>query len=192
MEQEKNELKTQENIAIQVAEKAEMNEENVENTGVELEEPIPDQTKKSKFGLILVITVILVIMIGLFSTIFALINMGNEKIIKGIKIAQIDVSDMTKEKAKTTLEEIYFPMEENEIHLTYGEFESTTTYKALEVQYKIEEAIEQAYQIGRNGNLLKDNFTILKGWIKGFQIDLDVTIDQEMLQQLTQNINNSI
>lgn len=172
----------EENSLIKVIEKTETKEENIAG----------EVTKKSKLRLILLITVIFLVLGAIFSTIFAVINLWNEKIINGVQIAQIDISKMTKEQAKTTLEEIYSKKEENEIYLKYGEFESTTTYEALEVQYKIEEALEQAHEIGRKGNLLIDNFAILKSWIKGIQIDLDVSIDREMLNQVVENINNSV
>lgn len=124
--------------------------------------------------------------------IFAVANMGNDKIIKGVSIGQIDISKMTKDEVKKALEEICSQKIENEIYLKYGEFETTTTYKALEVQYQIDKAIEQAHGIGRNGNLIKDNFEILKSWIKGSKIELDVVMNQEMLNQVVENINNSI
>ena len=204
MEENKNEINEQENSAITVIEKPEetpkKDQENSEQIKTETLEPTKEEEsqtaskekKKSKLGIILIIAVILIIIGALFSTIFALINMGNEAIVKEIYIAKINVSDMTKEEAKTKLEEIYSQKVENEIYLTYGEFETTTTYKALEVEYKIDEAIEQAYQIGRNGNLFKDNFSLLKAKVQGIQIELDVVIDEEMLSQVVQNINNSI
>ena len=43
----------------------------------------------------------------LFSTIFALININNEKIISGVSIKGIEVSGLTKEEAKAKLETIY-------------------------------------------------------------------------------------
>ena len=195
MEEDKNNL--------QVLENSKTDEENSDNTtmktlenldtedttGYEIHE---ESNTKSKMGLILLISVIIVMMMVLFSTMFAMINLGNTKIIKGVQIAQINVSKLTQEEAKTKLEELYSKKSENEIYLEYGEFEATTTYQALEVQYKIEEAINQAYSVGREGNLFKDNFKIIKSGIKGTQIDLDVTIDEEMLSQVAQNINNSI
>ena len=151
-----------------------------------------EKEKSKKWGIILIISIILLILVLVFSTIFALVNISSIKIIKGILINQIDVSNMAKEEAKNMIQEIYSKKEENEIYLKYGEFEATTTYKALEVQYLIDKAIEEAYQIGRKGNLFRDNFEIIKTWLKGKQIKLEVTIDNEMLQQVVQNINNSI
>ena len=200
MEENNNEIKKQGNSAIQVIEKTETSEKKndeikintLEKDTEENKQTTSKTNKKSKLGIILIITVIILILIALFSTIFAIINIGNEKIIKGIKIAQIDVSNLTKEEAEKTLEEIYLKKMDNEIYLKYGEFESTTTYKALEVEYQINDAIEKAYEIGRDGNLLKDNLSIIKSWTKGNQLELDVTIDKEMLEQVVQNINNNI
>lgn len=190
-------MEEEKNTSIQMLEKTEENKdamktENLEQAKEKENQTILEEKKKSKLGLILLITIIILILLGTFSTIFAVINIKNEKIIKGIHIAQIDISNMTKEQAKTTIEEIYSKKEENEIYLKNGEFETTTTYKALEVQYKIDEAIEDAYEIGRSGNLFKDNFGIIKAKIQGTQIELDATIDEEMLDQVAQNINNSI
>ena len=197
MEENNDEIKKQKNNAIQVMEKAETSEKN--NNEINILENSEDEKqitskakKKSKLGIVLIITVITLILIALLSTIFAVINIRNEKIIKGIKIAQIDVSNLTKEEAQKTLEEIYFKKMENEIYLIYGEFESTTTYKALEVEYQINKAIDEAYEIGREGNLFKDNLTIIKSWIQGNQIELDVKINSEMLDQVVKKINKSI
>ena len=196
MEEDKNKIQKEKNDVIKVIERPEIEENTIprtlENTEKEEQKQDTNSKKKSKFGIVLLIVIILAIMIGIFCTIFAAINIGNNKIIKGIKIAQIDVEEMTKEEAKKILEEIYLKKAENEIYLTYGEFESTTTYEALEVKYQIDRAIEQAYEIGRKGNLFTDNFEIIKTWTKGKEIELDVKIDQEMINQIVQNINNSI
>lgn len=200
MEGNNNEIKKQENSAIQVIEKTENSEKHNDEIKIntlkkakeENKQTTSKTNKKSKLGIILVIAVITLILIALFSTIFAIVNIGNEKIIKGIKIAQIDMSNLTKEEAQKILEEIYFKKMDNELYFKYGEFESTTTYKALEVEYQINAAIKKAYEIGRDGNLFKDNLSIIKSWIKGNQLELEVSIDEEMLKQVVQNINNSI
>ena len=184
MEENNENIIEKENSTVAVIEKTEkieiVQEENV------------NKEKKSKLKIILIITVIALLLIVLFSTIFAVINIGNNKIIKGIQIAQVDVSNMTQDEAKKILEEIYLAKDQNEIYFTYEKFESTTTYETLEVQYQLENAIKQAYEIGRNGNLLKDNFDILKSLLKGTKIELEVTIDTDMINQVIQNINNSI
>jgi len=200
MEENENNLNEQENSAIKVIEKTETKEKNSENMRIESlenakeeEKQIASKTKeKSKLKIALIITVIILMLAAIFSTIFATINLGNEKMIKGVQIAQVNISDMTEDEAKAKMEEIYLQKAKNEIYFTYGEFESTSTYETLEVEYQIEKAIEKAYEVGRSGNLLKDNFEIIKAGTKGIKIDLEVTIDVEMINQVIQNINNSI
>ena len=198
MEEKRDKNEEQKNTAIAVIDEVNKEDEKgQQTTQTEQFEEIENQTnsdekKKNKLRIILIISVIFVMIAILFSTIFAIINMKSNKIIKGVYINQINISNITKEEAQTILEEIYSKKEENEICFKNEKFETTTTYKAIEVQYKIDEAIEKAYNIGREGNLFKDNFNIIKSMIKGTKIELDVTIDEEMLDQVIQNINNNI
>ena len=188
MEEIKNETKEKNNV--QILEKEEVEVESLEIAKIEQQPKI--ENKKSKMGKFLLIAVILIIILAVLSTIFAVINLNNSRIIKGITIEQIDVSELSKEEATKILEEIYSAKLQNQIYLTYGEFETAITYEALEVKYQIENAVEDAYRIGRDGNLFKDNIEILKSWIKGQNVEMEATIDSDMISQISQNINNSI
>ena len=180
-EEKQTEKSKEENIEIKTLEEAKKEESNT------------SENKKHKNSNVILITIgIVVILIAILSTIFAVINLSNTKIMKGIMVGGIDVSNMTKEDAKTALEEIYLAKSENQIYLTYKEFETSVTYQALEVEYQIENAIKKAYDVGRAGNIFKDNIDILDTWINGKKIEIEVTIDGDMIGQISQNINNSI
>lgn len=186
--EEKN-IQEQSDIAIKEKPNLEQTEiENKENVEIQIR---PEKNRK-RLKITLITISIIFLVIALLSVIFAILNIKNKNIIKGVFIENIDVSNMTKEKTKESVNEIYAKMQENEIFLKYGEFESTTTFEALEVKYKIEEAIDQAYQIGRSGNLLVDNYEIISTMLKKKKIEIDFTISQEMVNQIAQNINNSI
>lgn len=191
------ENKVQEQSNIVVKEKDEILNEEKQMVKEEIEKnetknQIIEDKPSKKFKIALIVFAIIFLIIAILSVVFAVINIGNKNIIKGVYISKIDVSQMSREKAKETLEEIYSKMQTNEIYLQYGEFESTTTFEALEVQYKIDDAINKAYEVGRKGNLFIDNYEIVKTWFKGNQIDIDISISQEMINQIAQNINNSI
>ena len=207
MEEIKNETKEQKNDTVQVLEKTEdidKKEEKVKTENEEKEdkniELVPKeetnqeipQKKRKKGMVVLIVLIVLIVILGILSTIFAVVNLGNTKIMKGITIGEIDVSNMTKEEAKHTLNEIYSAKAKNEIYLKYGENETAITYEALEVEYQIDNAVNEAYEVGRQGNIFKDNIEILKTWIKGKNIELTVTIDTDMVSQISQNINNSL
>ena len=150
------------------------------------------EKKETRFGIVLLIIAIIVIIIAIVSTVFAVINIKNTKILKGITIGNIDVSEMTTEEAIKKLDEIYGSKGEKQIYLKYGEYETSITYEALEVKYQTENAVTQAYSIGRAGNIFQDNFEILNTWRNGKNVKLEVTIDSDMIEQISQNINNSI
>ena len=217
MEETKNEAKEKENNAVQTVEKKDAKKENLEEKETN---QLKEQTKKetiekkeqqeqpqeeqevvgldltksnnTKISITLLIIAITIIVLALVSTIFATINLRNTKIIKGVTIGKIDVSNLTKEEAIEKLEKVYGTKSEKQIYLTHGEFETSITYEALEVKYQIENAVKQAYDIGRAGNIFQDNFEILRTWCKGQNIKLEVTIDSDMINQISQNINNSI
>lgn len=190
MEEEKNGNQSQTNLAI-VAEKTTKNSEiMLENT--EKVEDEKSRKRKNKIKITIIIMLILVASIILFSTIFAVMNIKSTKIPRGVHIAKIDFSNMTKEEAKSILEEIYSKKAENEILFKYEGFETTTTYEALEVEYQIDKAIDEAYNVGRKGNIIKDNWELIKAIFQQKEIELEATIDKEMLNQIIQNINNSI
>lgn len=202
MEETKNETKEQENNAVALLEDKEKNTnsnnekqvttEKKESEKSEEKAIIEHEKKKFKVSPIIIILLTLIILIAIFSTIFAILNIGNNKIINGITIGKIDVSNMTKEEAKKALEEICNAKMSNEIYFTYGEFEGVITYEALEVEYQIENAVEQAYNMGRQGNIFKDNKEILDVWINGRQIKLEVIIDADVINQIAQTINNNL
>lgn len=124
------------------------------------------ENKKIKIGIWVIVSIVIITIIGLLSTMFAIVNIGNSKMMKGISIGGIDVSGMTKEETEKQLKEMYSARGQKEIYLTYGKFEGTITYETLEVQYQVEKAIKEAYEIGRKGNIFLDNIEILKTLIE--------------------------
>ena len=187
-----------ENSNVQVLEKeVEVNEKKQDQKEQEKEQQEiirfePVMSKNTKVGIVLITIAIIIILIALVSTIFAITNMKSTKILNGISIGNIDVSELTEEEALQKLEGVYGTKADKQIYLKYGEYETSITYEALEVKYQIEKAIQQAYEIGRDGNIFQDNFAILDTWYKNKNIKLEVTIDTEMIGQIAQNINNSI
>lgn len=180
-EKEKIEIKT-----LEIAKEQELKDEKEE------QEEQEEVKKKSKINIVLITIGIIVIIVAVFSTIFSVININNENIIKGVSISGIDVSDKSKEDAIEILKAYYSEKMENQIYLKHGEYETAITYKALEVEYQIETAVKEAYEIGRIGNIFEDNIQIIQSWTKGFNINVEIEIDQEMIGQISQNINNNI
>ena len=177
--EKKDEEVKEEATQLKVIENEEENKEEIKKKG---------KTKK----VIIIVFVILLILVALFFTIFAILNLRNTKIIRGVQIGEINVSDMSKEDAKALLDERNAKNQEKQLVLKYGDLENKVTYSSLAVNYQIDEAINNAYNIGRDGNIFENNLYILKTWKDGENIELKATVDTEKLNQVVQNINNTI
>ena len=150
-----------------------------------------DNKKKSKKKFIILGIIIgVLLIIGLFvSTIFALINISNENIVNGVSINGVDVSGLSKEEAKTKIESIYNEKKEKDISLKHGEYETTLSPVLMEVDYKIDEAIENAYSIGKSSNIFKNNYDILFALISKKDIPLEMTLNEEATRQTIEDMN---
>ena len=148
------------------------------------------QTKKVKKIIISIVIVAIVALI--FSTVFALTNINNEKIISGITIKGIEVSGLTKEEAIAKLETTYAQKMENNIMLQYEDFESELNPTLMEVKYDIEKAVNEAYSLGRDGNIFINNFNIVGTLIGKRDIDVDMTMNEETTKQTINDIGTNL
>ena len=108
---------------------------------------------------------------------------------KGISIAGIDVSSLSRAEAKTKIEEVYKEKNEKDISLKYGEYETILSPVLMEVNFKIDEAIENAYLVGRNSNIFINNYNILFALINKKDIQLEMTINEEVTKQTIEDMN---
>ena len=151
----------------------------------EMEEEIKPKKRGKKIAILLGSIIILALF---FSTIFALVNMNNQKMMSGITIKGIDVSGLSKEEAKAKLETIYSEKMGKEIHLKYNEYESSLNPTLMEVSYDIDKAVEEAYKIGREGNIFINNYQILFTLIGKKDVDVNMTLNEEVTRQSIQDI----
>lgn len=126
---------------------------------------------------------IILIILLFCSTIFALVNIGSQKIISGITISEIDVSGLTKEEANAKINDIYQQKKEEEISLQYEDYETTLNPTLMEVNYEVEKAIEEAYQIGKGNNIFVNNYQILFTLISKKNIDVNMTLNEDVTKQ---------
>jgi vancomycin resistance protein YoaR len=141
---------------------------------------------------IIIILSIIVLCIAIISTIFAVINSTNEKIIKGVKIQDIDVSGLTKQEAKDKLSKMIKELSDKDIILKYGENEEIIKVESLEIKYNFDEALNKAYEIGRSGNILKNNFDIIRTRIFNTNINMDIKYNQDILNKEIDTFNSSL
>ena len=86
---------------------------------------------------------------------------GYDKIHKNVYIQNINVSGISQEEAKEKLSKIYESKKLNKIILKHDDFEMPISYDQLGITRNFNDAIDKAYGIGRNGNIITNNYRIL-------------------------------
>ena len=148
-------------------------------------------SKKSKKKYILISSIIAVIIVigAILSTIFAIFNINNDKMMSGISISGIEVSGLSKEEAKAKIETVYNEKKQEEIAVKYQDYETTINPTLLEVNYHIDKAIEEAYSVGRRENIFLNNYDILFALIAKKNINVEMTLNEEVVKQTINDIN---
>ena len=146
----------------------------------------------SKAKKIIISIIIVAIVALLFSTVFALTNINNEKIISGVTIKGIEVSGLTKEEAIAKLETVYTEKMNKNIMLQYEELESELNPTLMEVNYDVEKAVNEACSLGRSGNIFVNNFNILGTLIGKRDFNVDMTMNEETTKQTVNDIGANL
>lgn len=150
---------------------------------------IEHQKKLKSFLLLLIPLFIFAILVGILSTVFALINRDNETIFSGISIQGIDVSNLTIDEAKRKVSSIIGNHISEEISLQHNDFQTVILPEQFEVSFDVDSAVEQAYSIGKSDSLIKNNYTILSLLLKNYNISPSINYDEDLLNSLIDSIN---
>ncbi len=155
-------------------------------------------TKKTKI-IIVSITIFILLILALLSVIFAFVNKNNDKILNGISINGIEVQGKTKEEAKQLLEEKTNAKKKEDLILKMNattedneEYNGVISFEQLQLNYKIDEAVDKAYNIGRDSNIFANNFSIIKTNFSKNDIELPFEYNNEELQKQIDTINGQI
>ena len=167
------------------------NKEKLDNKE-KIKETEQKKPKKRNIKKIIISIIIVAIIALLFSTVFALSNINNEKIISGVTIEGIEVSGLTKEEAKAKLETVYAEKKEKNIELKYEEFESELNPTLMEVSYDIENAVNEAYGLGRNQNIFVNNYNILGTLVGKREIAVNMSLNEETTKQTIEDIGANL
>ena len=178
---EKTKIKTKE---------VEQNDSKIKTKKVEQKDNEIKSGKRRIFPFVLIGIFIIVILV--FSVIFSLINIGNDKIIGKVSIMGIDVSNMTKEQATEVLEEIIHDKMSEELVLKKDDYETSINANQINAQFNTEEAVQKAYDIGRSGNIITNNYNILASIIWGNNIELQMNYEQESLDKKIDDISSKL
>lgn len=153
----------------------------------------PSKDKKNKkIAVISLIVGFLIIVATLLSTVFALTNIDNEKILNNISIAGIDVSNLSKQEAKEKINKYIENRLTNEINIDNGNGLKKVTFDELSVVYNVDKAIDEAYNQGRNSNIIGNNYAIINSYFNKKDISLDFIVDEEKVNYIAKDLQNEL
>lgn len=188
IKQEKEEEIVEKNEEKQEDTKFEKIEDKPKHVKEKIKEMDPKKGKKKKIIILCIIGVILVLGI-IFSTIFALFNINNEKIINGVTISGVDISKLSKQEAKEKIQNLFEEKKQKDLNLNYQDYENTLSPLLLETEYNVDKAIDEAYNIGRKDNIFINNYEILFTLLGKKNIDVDMSLNEEMAIQKLDEIS---
>lgn len=165
-----------------------------------VKEPGKHGKEKSNKKVIIICSIIaIIIVIAILSTIFALINSKNEKMLNGISINGISVSGKDKDEVKEILSEKIEAKKTEDLVVKLdakteegAEYKGVISFEQLQLNYKLDEAIEKAYNIGRDSNIFVNNFNIVKTFFAKNNIKIPYEYNEEELNKQIDTINGQI
>lgn len=192
---EKQEETLENTISIDIVKKEENNDpiKAVEDEEKDIEENdeylvVKNETKKRNPLVYVLISFLSIIII--FLSIVVCYNIFYKKIFSNIYIAGVDVSNLTKEEAINKLNSEIENVLNQEILIQYDGKESKIKPSDLGVKYNIENVVEEAYRIGRIGNIFENNINMVKTFFSDTNIDLSYEYEEEKLDNFINEINS--
>lgn len=146
---------------------------------------------KKKYIIIMVLFILIVIIVGLVLYGYFKISRANY-IYDGVKISSFDVSHMTKEEAFEYIKIKKENTKKETMKLVYGDMEYNISLSDIGLEFKYNKAIQEAYQIGREGNVFERLSEIIKTKKYGKEIELESSYSREMISYIVEKIAKDI
>lgn len=135
----------------------------------------------------IVFSIILILVIG-----FTAYNFFNTKIVSGVYIKGIDVSNLSKSDAKYQLDNLVSQNLPDEIELKHDDFVATVSLSQMETQFDTKNAVESAYLVGRQGNIFENNLYVLNTMFSHVNIEPTVKINNDLLTTYLDSLSSQL
>ena len=161
-------------------------QEEVRQTRKSRREKAKEDKRKITF---IIIMAVLICVVSVFSVIFAMLNIKNTNILSGIYVLNIDVSNMTKEEALKKVDNIINEKLTSDITLKYNDYETIVNNSQFGIQFDNQKAISNAYNVGKENNIVVNNYKILFAKLHKINIEPELIINSETLQNKIREIS---
>ena len=145
--------------------------------------------REKRFNWTLVAKLTVLLCIVFLATFFSVLNMGNTNIINNVYINNIPVSSLSREQAKNKLTSILDEQLNNEISIKFEDYETSILPAEIDFSYDISSALEEAYSLGRTGNIFTNNIRILISLFNKTNIDAPINFNSNKLDNIIENIS---
>lgn len=176
---------TQEEIFKEAKQIIENSSNNFKNTNKS------NKKNHSKWLIITICLIVFIVLLTIFSTIFALIHVNSNKIISGISILGIDVSNLTREEAKEKINTSLDSRLNSNLVFKHNEELYNVLPSQLEFSFDIDKAVNDAYEYGRLGNIFENNFDILNTLLKKVNISPSFSYNKDAFSSIVEQMNSS-
>ena len=185
-------VKEAERIINNVDKKGQNNLEKKEQNNVE---KIENQTQKNKEKKnrkalkLLLILMFIILFAVIFSTIFSILNINNNKMMDGVIINNINISNLTKQEAINLLNNTLNNNEQNYVTVTRNGITEYIYLEDINGKFDTEAIVNEAYKIGREGNIVECNYEILFTKLFKKSMVANMQYDNELLEQKIDEIS---
>ncbi len=148
---------------------------------------------KSHIGLLIfsIIFFIVFLLASVFSTVFAFINVNNTTFVSGISILGIDVSGLSKDDAKQKVTDDVSNRLSTDVIFKHNDETYTLLPSSVGGSFDIDKVIDDAYSVGRNGNIFQNNFAILNAMINSKNFIPDFSFNSNSFDDSISQMNSN-
>ena len=149
-------------------------------------------TRRKKVFVISIVVIILLFLIALALTSFSIIASVNNKIISGVTINGVDVSGLTAKEAEDKINKQIEDTKIDELKIEYEDYKNTIVREDLNINYSVKNAVDNAYKIGRDNNIILNNFKIISTFFNKEDIKIETSYNKEMLDSITEDVSTKL
>ena len=154
--------------------------------------PVKDLTEKKEVSIWTLLIIVTVTILILCFLIFTVYNTLNSNIVSGVSIKGLDVSNMSKSDARYKLDNYLEASLPEEIKLKHNDFETTISLSQINVSFDTKTAVNNAYNVGRQGNIFENNFYVLSTMFGKTNIDANLNLDTDQLSKNLEDISTQL
>ena len=139
------------------------------------------------FSLLAIIILLIILFLG-----FTYFNYKNTNIVSGISIKNVDISGLSKKQAKEKIQNYINEKLPENIGLIHNDFETSIPLSALNINFDIDSSIEEAYNIGKSGNILQNSLSAIKVYFSNIDIEPKFSLDDNQLNTMLDDISSKL